>query len=210
MKGIKGRLLNKLKFIQNKVSSQDPLPYCYRKEEQDLGKANEENKEYLSLYDFEEKCPPGGKECVVLYTTSLRGVRKTFEDCNTTRVLLESFGIQFHKRDVSMHMEYREELWKVFGGRVIPPSLFIKGRYIGGAEEVVTLNEKGKLKKLLQGIPSVDRHDHRVCDGCGGYLFVLCLDCNGSRKVFTEEEDEDPVRCLKCNENGLTKCPICC
>lgn len=154
------------------------------------------------------KCPPGGSHSVVLYTTSLRGIRKTFKDCNTIRFLLASFQVVFYERDVSMDLELREELWRIMGGRVVPPRLFIKGRYIGGADEVVGLHEKGELKRLLQGIP-LDQSIH-PCHQCGGVRFLLCAHCDGSRKVYTDEgNDELFSRCHECNENGLIKCTIC-
>ncbi|KAF8395479.1 hypothetical protein HHK36_019425 [Tetracentron sinense] len=130
------------------------------------------------LLEFEEKSPPGGNETVILYTTSLRGIRKTFEDCNKIRFLLGSFQIVYCERDVSMHLEFRDELWRILGRKVVPPRLFIKGRYIGGVAEIVELHEEGKLLKLLEGVP-YDRSDSS-CEGCGGIRFVLCLDCSGS------------------------------
>ncbi|XP_043698351.1 uncharacterized protein LOC122649054 [Telopea speciosissima] len=164
------------------------------------------------LLEFEEKCPPGGSDSVILYTTSLRGIRKTFKNCNSIRFLLGSFRVLFFERDVSMHLEFREELWRILGGRVVPPRLFIKGRYIGGADEVVGLHEQGKLKLLLQGLPA-DQTDG-PCDGCAGIRFVLCFNCNGSRKAIPKvgnaEEEGLPIRCPECNENGLIICPLCC
>lgn len=159
------------------------------------------------LLEFEERCPPGGTDSVILYTTSIRGIRKTFEDCNSIRFLLGSLKVLYSERDVSMHLEFREELWKILGGRVVPPTLFIKGRYIGGADEVVGLHEQGKLVKLLQGIP-IDQSQGK-CDECGGVRFVLCFECSGSCKI-TCDENECPVRCPSCNENGLIICPSCC
>ncbi|KAM1293869.1 hypothetical protein ACFX2H_013869 [Malus domestica] len=172
---------------------------------------DDEDVELPSLLDFEEKCPPGGGDSVILYSTSMTGVRKTFEDCKAIRFLLESFKVSVYERDVSMHMEFRQELWTLFGGRVIPPSLFIKGRHIGGAEEVIRLHEQGKLKKLLEGIPI--NLSSSPCTGCANVRFIVCVNCDGSRKVFTDgdhEHDELCVRCPECNENGLTKCSICC
>ncbi|XP_068339983.1 uncharacterized protein At5g39865-like [Pyrus communis] len=179
--------------------------------EDDIFHDAEDDDELPSLLDFEEKCPPGGGDCVVLYSTSVTGVRKTFEDCKAIRFLLESFKVPVYERDLSMHMEFREELWRIFGGRVIPPRLFIKGRYIGGAEEVTALHEQGKLKKLFEGIP-IDLSSS-PCTGCANVRFVVCFNCNGSRKVFTDgdhENDELCIRCPECNENGLIKCSICC
>ncbi|KAL3536012.1 hypothetical protein ACH5RR_004473 [Cinchona calisaya] len=178
--------------------------------------SNDQPEEVISsLQEFEERCPPGGKESVILYTTSMRGIRKTFEDCTAIRFLLESFRVRYYERDVSMHLEYREELWSIMGCKVVPPRLFIRGRYIGGADEVVGLHERGLLRKLMKGIPLAT--NNCACNGCAGVGFVLCFKCNGSRKIINQEspsgddhdDDEQAIRCSECNENGLVKCPIC-
>ncbi|BAT85948.1 uncharacterized protein HKW66_Vig0055270 [Vigna angularis] len=169
------------------------------------------NNQYPSLSDFKELCPPGGNHSIVLYTTSLRGIRKTFRDCNTIRFLLRSFKIVYHERDVSLHLEFREELWKILGGKVIPPKLFINGRYIGGADEVVGLHETGWLGKFLEGTPT--HSSDSPCTGCANIGFAICSNCCGSCKVFSanrDNNDECFVRCPDCNENGLVKCPVCC
>ncbi|KAM2482481.1 hypothetical protein FF1_040032 [Malus domestica] len=159
------------------------------------------------LLGFEEKCPPGSLESsVVLYTTTLRGIRKTFDDCNSVRFLLESFWVVFYERDVSMHMEFRQELWKILDCKAVPPNLFIKGRYIGGAEEVLTLHEQGKLKPLFEGVP-MDR-SIGPCEACDGVRFVICFRCSGSCKLVAD--DGQPDKCPECNENGLIICPLCC
>ncbi|CAH1452278.1 unnamed protein product [Lactuca virosa] len=223
MKGVGGRFFAKLKSISTNVKQGLVLPTVIS----DI--KNEENgrapmisleeiieKNVSDSVEFEEKCPPGGSDAVILYTTSLRGIRKTFEDCNTIRFLLGSFRVSYDERDVSMHMEFREELWRTLGGRVIPPRLFIKGRHIGGVEEVVGLHEQGKLIYLLNGIPRSPTT--APCKGCGGIRFRICFSCNGSRKVVSEETDDDhsdhsdtplPISCVECNENGLTKCQVC-
>ncbi|XP_057950101.1 uncharacterized protein At5g39865-like [Malania oleifera] len=178
-------------------------------EQINIKETEENDEESPSLLEFEERCPPGGSDSVILYTTSLRGIRKTFEDCGSIRFLLESFRVFFYERDVAMHLEFREELWRILGGRVVPPRLFIKGRHIGGADEVVGLHEQGKLRKLLQGIPLAPLNCR--CDGCTGARFVVCFNCSGSCKVFEDESDHQMfTRCSQCNENGLIKCPICC
>ncbi|KAK2634546.1 hypothetical protein Ddye_029338 [Dipteronia dyeriana] len=164
------------------------------------------------LLQFEERCPPGGEESVIFYTTSLRGIRKTFEDCSSVRFLLESFRVTFFERDVSMHMEFKEELWRLLDRKkeeaaaVVPPRLFIKGRYIGGASEVLVLHEQGKLKLLFEGVP-IDQ-SNGPCEGCAGVRFVLCYKCNGSRKIVDDHGLSS--KCIQCNENGLIICPICC
>ncbi|KAK7337332.1 hypothetical protein VNO77_17898 [Canavalia gladiata] len=182
----------------NKHVEEEQIPLC--------------NDQYPSLTDFKEMCPPGGSQSIILYTTSLRGIRKTFQECNTIRFLLRSFKIVYHERDVSLHLEYREELWKILGGKVIPPRLFIKGKYIGGADQVVGLHERGWLVKFLQGTPTHSSHSP-LCIGCANVCFSICSNCCGSCKVFTSKGDNNTqlfLRCPECNENGLVKCPICC
>ncbi|TVU01745.1 hypothetical protein EJB05_52739, partial [Eragrostis curvula] len=153
----------------------------------------------------EGKCPPGGADAVVLYTTTLRGIRRTFEECNAVRAALEAHDVKLIERDVSMDSGYREELRLLLGGREVRvPAVFVRGKHVGGAAEVAKLEEDGKLKALLDGLPRA-----RVwCAGCAGVRFVMCRDCNGSRKVLDAERKET-LKCDQCNENGLVRCPIC-
>lgn len=158
------------------------------------------------LEQFAKIPPPGGENAVVLYTTTLRGIRKTFEDCNTARSVLESHQVRTFERDISMHSGFREELRGLMGrAEVRVPVVFVKGRLIGGADEVVKLEEEGKLGVVLAGIPRAAAG----CAGCGGVRFVLCLECHGSCKVWGEDW-KSSVKCGECNENGLIQCPICC
>lgn len=186
-------------------------------------KPEEDPKNNSDMASYEDKCPPGGRESIVLYSTSLRGIRKTFEDCNAIRFLLGSFRVVYSERDVSMDMEYRDELWRILGGRVVPPRLFVRGRYIGGADEVVRLHENGALRTLLHGIPLT--LSSAPCRVCAGQRFVLCPTCNGSRRVVGGDHPNPTcngrvtdgphpngtpqVRCPDCNENGLVKCAPC-
>lgn len=50
------------------------------------------------------------------------------------------------------------------------------------------------------------------CDACGGYRYVPCPVCHGSKKSlrrnnFTEEFQT--LRCVVCDANGLVKCEQC-
>lgn len=155
---------------------------------------------------FEKMCPPGGENSVVLYTTTLRGIRKTFEDCNKVRSILESHDNLMFERDISMDAGFKEELRKLLGTKGVKvPMVFVKGRLIGGCDEVVKLEEEEKLGVLLEGIPRA----RSGCEGCGGVRFVMCVECNGSCKVL-DKEHKKTVRCGQCNENGLIQCPVCC
>ncbi|KAJ7970964.1 Glutaredoxin [Quillaja saponaria] len=180
------------------------------------------------IVDF--KCPSIEKDKVVLYFTSLRGVRKTYEDCCHVRVILKSLGVRVDERDVSMHSGFKEELKELledgFSGGGLP-RVFVGRKYIGGAEEIRQLHEDGKLEKLFDCCEKVDDGGEggigEVCEGCGDIRFVPCETCSGSCKIYyecDEEEEEEVVegeeieygfqRCPDCNENGLIRCPVCC
>ncbi|MED6206751.1 hypothetical protein PIB30_029726 [Stylosanthes scabra] len=176
----------------------------------------------------------GKKEKVVFYFTSLRGVRKTYEDCCHVRLILKGLGVKVDERDVSMHSGFKEELKELLrhsGGKGGLPRVFVGGNYIGGAEEIQRMHEEGKLEKLLQCCEKIDENNHGdgggVCEACGDIRFVPCETCYGSCKIYydegydddqEQEQDSDDVevgdfgfkRCPDCNENGLIRCPICC
>nr|KYP73082.1 Uncharacterized protein At5g39865 family [Cajanus cajan] len=84
------------------------------------------------------------------------------------------------------------------------PRVFIGGVYIGGADEVRQLHESGELQRLIERLP---RSNQIGCDCCGGFRFLMCDECNGSHKVFTEKTGFRS--CSSCNANGLIRCPAC-
>lgn len=156
---------------------------------------------------------------MVLYTTTLRGIRKTFEDCNAVRAALDGLGVWVRERDVSMDLGFREELRGLMSEPVAVPRVFVRGRYIGGAEQVLQMHEDGRLGLLVEGLPK--SRNSGACDGCGGVRFLPCFRCSGSRKLVVApaadaakasgggRPNERVVRCPDCNENGLAFCPIC-
>ncbi|KAL6324891.1 hypothetical protein AAG906_019799 [Vitis piasezkii] len=160
-------------------------------------------------YDFDvldHKSQSFAKDTVVVYFTSLRGVRKTYEDCCHVRVILKSLGIRLDERDVSMHSGFKEELKDLLGDAFNSgslPRVFLGRRYIGGAEDVRRMHEEGQLEKTLE-----DSEKQKL----------EAITCSGSCKIYYEgdEEDDDEEgefgfqRCPDCNENGLIRCPICC
>ncbi|KAI3667283.1 hypothetical protein L6452_42333 [Arctium lappa] len=153
-------------------------------------------------------CLSGCEDRIVLYYTSLRGIRKTYEDCCEIRLILKGFQVFVDERDISMDSEYRKELQGVFEGKGFSlPQVFIRGKLIGGADEIRRLHEEGKLFDFMKGFRVID--PGFVCDACGDARFVPCPNCNGSRKVFEEGEGRS-IRCPNCNENGLIRCATCC
>ncbi|KAK3228867.1 hypothetical protein Dsin_000748 [Dipteronia sinensis] len=151
---------------------------------------------------------PGTEDRIVVYLTSLRGIRRTFEDCYAVRMIFRGFRVWVDERDISMDSAYKKELHCVFGGKNVSlPQVFIRGKHVGGADVVKGMFETGELARVLDGFPR--REPGFVCRSCGDVRFVPCGNCSGSRKLF-DEDDGVLKRCLECNENGLSRCPDCC
>ncbi|KAB2064455.1 hypothetical protein ERO13_A09G019300v2 [Gossypium hirsutum] len=169
------------------------------------------------------------KDKLVLYFTSLRGVRKTYEDCCHIRLILKTLGVRIDERDVSMHSGFKDELKELMGEQGCGglPKVFIGKKYIGGADEIRQMHEEGTLMKAIEGCEMMDDDDIGPCEACGDIRFVPCETCSGSCKVYYEDDDENEdgvelehedggegdygfQRCPDCNENGLIRCPICC
>nr|GEU57428.1 reverse transcriptase domain-containing protein [Tanacetum cinerariifolium] len=154
--------------------------------------------------------PSGAQNRIVVYMTSLRVVRSTYEACHNVRSILQGFRVMVEDRDLSMDSSFREELRKIMsrGGKIIKknkviklPKVFIGGRYIGDAEDLQLLNETGELKKLVEGLPIMSR---RVC-----FLFfclivlvvVFCVFGGGLREMDAGRNGNTILRsCLKATQ----------
>lgn len=185
--------------------------------------------EDIALNEEKVKTGEKAKNKVVLYSTSLRGVRKTFEDCCQIKLILKSIGVKIDERDVSMHSGFKDELKELLGYKFSKsplPRVFLGENYIGGADEIRQMHEEGRLERmLLEGAVdmAVDGGvGGGVCEACGDVRFMPCERCYGSCKIYYGNEDdfdcEDECdesgcgfqRCPDCNENGLVRCPFCC
>ncbi|KAL6867194.1 hypothetical protein ACP4OV_015218 [Aristida adscensionis] len=154
------------------------------------------------------KAPPPPRRAV-LYFTSLRGVRATYEDCCLARAILKGYGVRVDERDVSMHRGFRDELHGLLGlragggGGVLArcwapaapalPSLFVDGELVGNAEELKRLHEAGELAARLSGCEAAAAGEAEAgaCEVCGDARFVLCEVCSGSCKVYVDDDDDD-------------------
>jgi glutaredoxin 3 len=69
--------------------------------------------------------------------------------CTRARQLLISKGIQIEEIDVDARPGAREEMLARSGRRTVP-QIFINQAHIGGCDDLVALNDAGKLDPLLQ------------------------------------------------------------
>ncbi|XP_015922512.1 uncharacterized protein [Parasteatoda tepidariorum] len=149
---------------------------------------------------------------IVFYTTSMGIVRTTFERCRKVRKILETLMVKFEERDVFMNRGFQQEVRERLGiSRVLLPQIFIEGRHLGTAEVIEQLNEIGHLRELLR--PYKKQSVGGVCQQCGGYRYLLCPICGGSKKSVTHRhhfsEDLVALRCVTCDESGLIRCQLC-
>ncbi|XP_069832261.1 glutaredoxin domain-containing cysteine-rich protein 1 [Dendropsophus ebraccatus] len=150
---------------------------------------------------------------IVIYTTSLRVVRTTFERCEMVRKIFQNHRVKFEEKNIALNSEYGKEVDERCRRVSELPSLpvvFIDGHYLGGAEKILSMNESGELQDLLMKIERV-QHPH-ACASCGGFGFLPCLVCHGSkmsvfRNCFTDSFKA--LKCTACNENGLQRCKSC-
>ncbi|XP_041126347.1 glutaredoxin domain-containing cysteine-rich protein 1 [Polyodon spathula] len=150
---------------------------------------------------------------IVIYTTSFRVVRTTFERCELVRKIFQNHRVKFAEKNIALNIDYGKELEERCKRVAESPSLpvvFIDGHYLGGAEKILAMNESGDLQDLLTKIEKV-QHPHE-CTSCGGFAFVPCSVCHGSkmsvfRNCFTDSFKA--LKCTSCNENGLQPCKSC-
>ncbi|KAL5232117.1 hypothetical protein ABZP36_030893 [Zizania latifolia] len=148
-----------------------------------------------------------GERRVVLYFTSLRAVRHTFEDCRDVRAILRGLRVAVDERDVSMDASYLAELRTLMRRDLPPlPQLFVGGRLVGDADEVRLLHESGELHRVVAGAAQAAP---TPCASCGGSRFAPCGTCDGSHRRYSEKTGGFRV-CTACNENGLVRCAACC
>lgn len=91
---------------------------------------------------------PGTEDKVVLYWCSSGVVA----DYMTVRFYLNRFRVDIDERDPTMNEKYQVELSRFFTQKKEEfsfPQLFIGGKYVGGANEVVRLHDSGELGKYL-------------------------------------------------------------
>ncbi|XP_005104531.1 glutaredoxin domain-containing cysteine-rich protein CG31559 isoform X2 [Aplysia californica] len=151
---------------------------------------------------------------IVIYATTMSVVRETSERCKVVRCLLQNHMVRYEERDLYMSREIQQELRQRLAqegvSEVRLPHVFADGIHLGGSDELEKLNEAGELRGLLDSYAKIVVRI--MCEKCGGYRFVPCETCHGSKRSlirnhFTEEFCA--LRCMQCDENGLRRCDMC-
>ena len=70
--------------------------------------------------------------------------------CQRARGLLSKKGIQVREIDVDDDPKLREEMIARSGRRTVP-QIFIGEKHVGGCDDLLALDERGELDRLLQG-----------------------------------------------------------
>lgn len=140
---------------------------------------------------------------VVLYSTTWQGNLKVFEDCNAVRMILRSVGASFDERNIHEHPEYEQQLKQNISTPIIVPTLWVKGRCMAGADNILQLYKKGILGSLLrEAIPG----SKAPCI-CRGGKFLICPLCKGRGRLV--RLGEIASSCRHCSGTGLIKCTNC-
>ncbi|CAH1777555.1 unnamed protein product [Owenia fusiformis] len=148
---------------------------------------------------------------LIFYTTSVMIIRQTYENCKKVKSILHNHLVEYEERDVFMSTENQRELMERLGiEEVQVPFVFADGQLLGGVSELEDMNETGELRKIFKHFNRVSQRTS--CERCGGYQWIPCSSCHGSKKSlhrnhFTEEFHA--LRCIICDENGLVRCDAC-
>jgi glutaredoxin 3 len=70
--------------------------------------------------------------------------------CERARSLLSKKGIQFREIDVDDDPQLREEMIARSGRRTVP-QIFIGEKHVGGCDDLLALDGRGELDRLIQG-----------------------------------------------------------
>lgn len=81
---------------------------------------------------------------VTVYTTGFCGY------CLRVKALLERRGIAFTEVDAEDHPGLREKLLEKSGRRTLP-QVYVGERFVGDADEIMALDQRGELLKRIHG-----------------------------------------------------------
>ena len=70
--------------------------------------------------------------------------------CQAAKALLRKKGVNYTEIDVSRDPDLRADMTKRAGGSRTVPQIFIRGKHIGGCDDLHELDYEGGLDPLLQ------------------------------------------------------------
>tara|TARA_B100000029_G_scaffold213904_1_gene211865 strand:- start:186 stop:434 length:249 start_codon:yes stop_codon:yes gene_type:complete len=68
--------------------------------------------------------------------------------CNAAKALLKSKGLDYEEINIENEGMSRQQLSKITGGHTVP-QIIVNGNSVGGFEQLMTLNQSGKLDDML-------------------------------------------------------------
>jgi glutaredoxin 3 len=71
--------------------------------------------------------------------------------CRRVRKLLQRKGVAFTEIDLDAQPEREPEMQERCGGRDSVPQILIDGVHVGGADELLALDDGGRLNAMLNG-----------------------------------------------------------
>jgi glutaredoxin 3 len=71
--------------------------------------------------------------------------------CHLAKSILRQHGADFNEHSLTEYPELFDDMVKRSKGRLTVPQIFIDGVPIGGADQLSSIDEQGKLKRLLEG-----------------------------------------------------------
>lgn len=80
---------------------------------------------------------------VEIYTKTFCGF------CVRAKRLLDTKHVEFKEYSVDFGGAKKAEMVERAGGRTTVPQIFINGHHIGGCDELMTLDQRGKLDEML-------------------------------------------------------------
>lgn len=148
---------------------------------------------------------------IVVFTTSMNIVRSTHERCKKVKKMLQTHMVRYEEKDLFMSKENQKELMeRLSTNQIVLPQVFADGASLGTLEHLEKLNESGELRHILASFTKIDVKSS--CEKCGGYRFIPCNFCHGSKKSLRRNHFTDEfcsLRCMQCDENGLLRCDLC-
>ena len=82
---------------------------------------------------------------VTIYTTKLCPY------CHMAKRVLRNKGVAFQEIDVTFEPQERAAMRERAGGRHTVPQIFVGSTHIGGCDELLSLDDEGRLDDLLEG-----------------------------------------------------------